>query len=481
MMNIYFGEIHTHTSLSDGRGEPENAIKVAKKHLDFWSLADHAQWPDMESEYAKGLWPGWENGVPKMKERWHEIQRITRESYEPGKFVSFLGYEWSSTQWGDSNVYYLQDDQPLRFASSLKELYKALNGIEAIIIPHHTAYLPHQGGYDWKNFDNSKSPLVEIFSKHGSSEIDEGPYPFMGNPMGPRCGGGTVRRGLDLGYKFGFIASSDNHAAFSGWHGQGLAAVYAQTLTREALWDAFWQRRTYAVTGDRIKLDFKLNGQIMGSIIPMKQATQRHITIELDGWDCFESVEIIKNGQAIKRWHNFDFSPIERTKRFKMGIECGYHWIKSHEKTWNFSVEVDNGLFLNHQPCFKPGFHYAKLVNPRHIDVSITTKEKLVVIQRIDVDIEGNGDSRIFIKEQGKIVHSATIKELMRESKGISPYGEYEGCFYLSRAIPEPHFHIFLEWQDETPLNPEDYYYIRGIQKNGQMCWSSPIWTVLIG
>ena len=46
-MNLYFGEIHTHTGLSDGRGEPADAVAVGKAHLDFCALADHAQSPDL--------------------------------------------------------------------------------------------------------------------------------------------------------------------------------------------------------------------------------------------------------------------------------------------------------------------------------------------------------------------------------------------------------------------------------------------------
>ena len=37
-----WGEIHTHTALSDGNGSPEDNFEIAKSHLDFWAMADHA-------------------------------------------------------------------------------------------------------------------------------------------------------------------------------------------------------------------------------------------------------------------------------------------------------------------------------------------------------------------------------------------------------------------------------------------------------
>lgn len=61
----------------------------------------------------------------------------------------------------------------------------------------------------------------------------------------------------------------------------------------------FGQRRTYAVTGDRIRLDFTLNGNMMGRVVPLPAGKPRQIAIDIDGWDSLDRVEIIKNGQAI--------------------------------------------------------------------------------------------------------------------------------------------------------------------------------------
>lgn len=41
----------------------------------------------------------------------------------------------------------------------------------------------------------------------------------------------------------------------------------AEERTRESLWEAINARRTYAVTGDKILCDFKINDSWMGSEI----------------------------------------------------------------------------------------------------------------------------------------------------------------------------------------------------------------------
>ena len=44
---LYWGEIHTHTDLSDGNGSVEDNFEIARSHLDFWAMADHAYDPEV--------------------------------------------------------------------------------------------------------------------------------------------------------------------------------------------------------------------------------------------------------------------------------------------------------------------------------------------------------------------------------------------------------------------------------------------------
>src|SRR5262249_55737530 len=119
--------------------------------------------------------------------------------------------EWSSLHWGDRNIYYLNDDEPIRYARSLAELYESVKNVPAIIIPHHTAYPPYHRGCHWDFVDRSLTPFTEVFSGHGCSERDTGPYPLQ-FIMGPRCHEGTAQRALELGNMLGFISATDDHS-----------------------------------------------------------------------------------------------------------------------------------------------------------------------------------------------------------------------------------------------------------------------------
>ena len=222
-----------------------------------------------------------------------EIEASVLQYNEPGQFVTIRGYEWmgkTGTQ-GHHNPYFsgpsavtmiYSPDDPA--SDTLDELWQLLEeslppGVEAITPPH--ALLPPDtgSGSNWHDITSQAlnrryRPLVEIYSHWGSSEDGEG----------------SAREALIYGNRVGFYGSSDTHFAYPGnpqteaWgpRGQdnvaGLAAVRADALTREALWQGLTGRRTYATEGERIFLDFTVNGYRMGSAISTTVAPRVAVT-----------------------------------------------------------------------------------------------------------------------------------------------------------------------------------------------------------
>jgi len=135
------------------------------------------------------------------------------------------------------------------------------------MIPHHLAYPKGQRGVNWNEFDSRCTPVVEIYSWHGNSENDRGPFPMFKGSPGGRETANTVRAALVDGLRFGFVASSDNHSGFPGAYGEGLMGALVEELTRPEILRAICERRTYALTGDRIGLDFTVDGSLMGAMI----------------------------------------------------------------------------------------------------------------------------------------------------------------------------------------------------------------------
>ena len=313
---LYWGIIHGHTERSDGIGTVESYFECMRDDnaLDFGALGDH----DHE----------WET----TDEDWVEMQRLTAEHNEPGRFVTLLGYEWA--KWrkngdGDRNVYYAEDDQPMYrsgddFYPRPPELFAALGEHRAIVIPHHPA---STGNFcDYRDHDPEKERLVEIYSVWGNSERsaqDGNPFP-MRPPKLPRAGfadlpldsgevpDGFVQRALAMGRRLGFTGGGDDHLGHPGdptatgaepfRYRDGLMAVWAGDLTREAIFQAMYDRRTYATTGARTIVLFSVAGVPMGGELELSEqpdlAERRDIEAFVAGEAKIAKVEVIRNNEV---------------------------------------------------------------------------------------------------------------------------------------------------------------------------------------
>jgi hypothetical protein len=103
-----------------------------------------------------------------------------------------------------------------------------------------------------------------------------------------------VRGFLDRGGRTGFVAGTDTHDGKPA----ARTAVLARELTRDAIFDALRHRRNYAVNGARIGLDFRINGQVMGSEIESTGAPR--IALDVRGTDLIEEVAIVRNGKVLR-------------------------------------------------------------------------------------------------------------------------------------------------------------------------------------
>lgn len=489
-MQILWGDVHNHCGITYGYGALEYALKAAKQQLDFCSITGHAMWDDIPERTPKleFLVDYHKNGFAKLKKNWTQIKNKIKEANSED-FVTFQGYEMHSSYYGDHHILSADDDLPLIDSASPRELIENVKPSKAIVIPHHIGYTPGYRGINWNEFDHSISPVVEVFSKHGCSMSDRAAYEFL-HTMGPRDGRNTIFTGLAMGKKFGFIASTDHHAGYPGSYGDGRMAVWAESKTREAIFDAMVKRRTYAVTGDKIKCNFMINGAFMGSEIT---GENREIYFDVEACDEIDRIIIYKNLIPFKIY-NFPVSAI-KSNRYKIRIELG--WGKNVTGyAWECKTLIENGKIIDAEPCFRgrsvlsPSEKMSDNdgindINNRILSmtdneldfVCNTTKNPSTLhstTSAVNLTVEGDLSTILHINVNGKKIE-LSIAELLKTSYSahVDSYNS-EACL-VHRAIPENRYHI-RGFEYDRGLG-SDFYHMEVRQCNNQYAWISPIFV----
>lgn len=492
-MKLLWGDLHNHNELGYGQGPIDRSYEIARSHLDVYAFTPHAQ-------HADGAAP---DGYPIVNDNWEKIQQAASIYYVPSLFTTFLAYEWHSRQWGHVHVLYEGDMRPLHFAPNLAALRETHRDERSILVPHHIAY---DHGVDWDLFDPEQSPIVEIFSEHGSSERDGGLHPMLGHSGGPGSNAYTAQHGLAIGKRFGFTAGTDNHDGFPGGYGLGLTGIWAEANTREDVMAAIRARRTYGVTGDRIEVSFTVNGRPMGSVV---EAGDCDVEFEVAGWDEITLVELVRDGRTVHAWTP-TIGEADDDERYRFRVEYGWGPMKGyHVYAWTGEIGIEDGTWTAGVPCFASDpfdEHRRKALDePLLGSVSwqshtsrggvFTSRNSNTVARANDavcLGVEGTQDTRLDLRmtchaqnsivstpadwatanHRGEVAESLTIGELLAGRVAI-PMGRPLSWVVVHRAHPASRLRV----ADGCRLTDcrDGYAYLRVTQANGQMAWSSPV------
>ena len=325
---IYYGDMHGHTRISDGCGADADEYYCFGRdeaNLDVCALTDHWHYD------------------------WPQMQHAARQYYQPGRFVTFLGEE-AGTNLDHINLYFADCNAPHTDRYHIKQQdchntahnHYMANGCQVIGGPHHFAFDRGEKEYPWIGWDSAYERFAEIVSNHGTSEFDGNPNPLHTTDVNK-----TMQAGLAMGRRFGVIGSSDTHVSKPGrsnWMGYrgGLAAFLAPELTREAIWDAWWNYRVYAAEFDRIYMDFSVNGNGMGSEVSASDG-KAELSVSVVGADDGITVELLKNNQVLKTEKAADGIVNFKITDF---VASGEHWYyvratqANGQRAWSTAVWV---------------------------------------------------------------------------------------------------------------------------------------------
>ena len=253
-LNLYWGDMHEHTAMSQCQralNPPARDLFLNQRdidQLDFTALTDH--------------------GYNHCSRTWAYTREQVRASFDPGRFVSLLGIEWTSESAGHHNLVFQDTSVSTVYhreyqRKSPVELYEYLSEKEAsdfIGIPHGLADCGRQHRQtDWSQVHEVHQPLAEVFQARQS-------YEHQGCPResGTAKGRPWLSRGFYLqdAWKDEVIIGTSASPDHGGT--QGRTGVWAEELSPEDLFDAFHRRHTFGTSGAKIALYFASGEHLMG-------------------------------------------------------------------------------------------------------------------------------------------------------------------------------------------------------------------------
>ena len=349
-LNLYWGDLHCHTFLSDGLRYPAEAYELARRleRWDFAAITDHDYMTD---------------------EAWRHCQESAAEHLEDNRFVTFLAYEHS--QPGIHRNVYSLDNKGLLVRTRRSETVmqsRLMGTVTGAVQPQHPSVetaaelyerldprshmvIPHIHRMDWEHHDPRFEPVAEIYSCWGSREHSACRYASVAATRAVD----TLQYALGLGYRIGFVGGGDGHAGRPGtdfWlrvrgaRPCGITAIYAAQCTRQALWDALWSRHCYATTGKRIIVQFFVNDSMMGDEHRLTGAgTRRTIRAAVNGTAPLEQITLVKNNVDLHRASPGSFDAELSWKDETEARTGDYYYLRVEQKdgamAWSSPVWLD--------------------------------------------------------------------------------------------------------------------------------------------
>ncbi|MDF2533433.1 MAG: LPXTG-motif cell wall anchor domain protein, partial [Clostridia bacterium] len=312
--SYYFGQLHSHTNLSDGQGTPDEAFKWARDvaKADFFAVTDHSNWFDNDTKANIN------DGSASAE--WTQLLQKADTYNKDGEFVAIGGFEmtWSGSTggWGHINTYNTAGFETRSNSKmDLKTYYNAIAGQ-----PQSISQLNHPGKTfgDFGDF-GFYSPAADAVVK--LIEVGNGEGAIRSSGYFPSYEYYT--RALDKGWHIAPSNNQDNHKANWVTANEARTVVIAPSLTRESIYDAIRNMRVYATEDSNLQVMYKVNGQLMGSSLSNPEALE--ITIDIndpDATDKIGKVSIISNGGQIVSSKNFE----ENTAAWQLTLDPKYSY-----------------------------------------------------------------------------------------------------------------------------------------------------------
>ncbi len=255
--STYFGNLHSHTSCSDGVQTPVDAFFFARytapTPLDFLEVSDHNH-----SGAGMSL-PSYSLGM-----------LAADAANDDGDFIAIYGQEWGFAANGHVNV--IQAPTLFGWESGNYDVFVAEGDYPSL----YTAALANPPAsypviLEWchpapSDFNNQQVTPDGLAAVHLMALVN-GPATSTAtdeSDIGNTNFDGAFHDALRRGYRVSPTADQDNHNATWGASSQSRTAVLSPAKTKSDILSSLAARRAYATQDHNVDVDFSANGHAMG-------------------------------------------------------------------------------------------------------------------------------------------------------------------------------------------------------------------------
>lgn len=334
---LYFGQLHSHTNISDGAGSVTEAFEHAANevdNLDFLAVTDHSNSFDNESDSRVDLG----TDLSEVSDEWKQGHEAADAVTDDETFVGIYGFEMT---WSDGFGHINTFNTPGFESRSNREFGNKSGGTEG-----------YQNYYDkLKEVTQSLSQ----FNHPGTTFGDFQDFAFydpvidqritlieVGNGEGAIGSSGYFpsyeyyTRALDKGWHVAPTNNQDNHKGNWGDSNTARSVVLAYDLTEEAIYDAIANYRVYATEDNDLSILYSLNGNAMGSILPDQDSISISAQISDPTDSADMKVEVIVNGGLVAATKTL--SGGNGTVEFSLSDDYSYYYLRVTQADGNIAV-----------------------------------------------------------------------------------------------------------------------------------------------
>ena len=310
---LYFGQLHSHTTYSDGSGSLESALNYVaglpeSANVDFVAFTDHSNYFDASGNAnPEGALYDISLMTSQSQTLWNEYKGAVADfnAEHAGELVALAGFEmtWSGGP-GHINTFNTEglvsrNNTTLNSKTSdagLKAYYSLLSQTEGV---GSISQFNHPGDtfgtfVDFAYWDaviDTRIQLVEVGNGEGAIGAG-GYYPSYEYYI----------MALDKGWHVAPTNNQDNHKGKWGNANDARDVILTDDFSEEGIYQAIRDRRVYATEDKNLEINYTLNDAMLGAILDDEGVEQANINVTVydpDASDSIARVEVVVNSGAV--------------------------------------------------------------------------------------------------------------------------------------------------------------------------------------